>query len=289
MDEAAGAGESKAGRRGTGVVLLLVATAIWGSSFAAMKLVLPGAPASLVNLGRFAIAAIALAPFARRDARLWARGAELGAWLFAGYATQIVGLNETSMDRSAFITSLAVVFVPLIGALAGRKVRKRVWIAAAAGVAGCALMCHDGQKPNAGDFWTLATAIFYAVYIARMEAVAPQFASLPLASAQITTVMALSAIWFVPHLSEVRSLPWAGLLYLGLACTAATTWMQAIAQKTVPAPQTALVFTLEPVFAAGFGYVLFGQTLGERGMIGAGLIVAAAVAACLQPGLTTEH
>jgi drug/metabolite transporter (DMT)-like permease len=246
-----------------------------------MKLVLPGAPAAAVNLGRFAIAAAALAPFARRDAKLWARGAELGTCLFAGYATQIVGLRLTSLDRSAFLTSLAVVFVPLLGAIAGRKVRKRVWIAAAAGVGGCALMCHDGGRPNVGDFWTLATAIFYAVYITRMETIAPQFAALPLASAQITTVMALSAVWFVPHISAARSLPWAGLLYLGLVCTAATTWLQAIAQKTVPATQTALLFTLEPVFAAGFGFVLLHETLGGRGLVGAALIVAAAVAACL--------
>jgi drug/metabolite transporter (DMT)-like permease len=269
-------------RRGVGTALLLFAIALWGSSFAAMKLILPGAPEAAINLGRFAVAAAALAPFARLGRRLWTRGAELGLWLFIGYATQLIGLRRTSMDRSAFITSMAVVIVPVLGAIAGQKVRKIVCLAAALGVAGCALMCHDGGKVNAGDYWTLATAFFYAIYMVRMEILAPQFPSLPLASAQITTVMVLSALWFIPHLSEARALPWPGLLYLGLVCTAATTWLQAIAQKTVPAPQTALLFTLEPVFAAAFGFALLHETLGPRGLIGAGLIVVAAMAACVR-------
>jgi drug/metabolite transporter (DMT)-like permease len=270
--------------RARGSTLLLAATALWGSQFAVIKTILPGASPAIVNAGRFAIAAAALAPFARRGRRIWAGGAELGGLLFAGYTAQVTGLHYTTMNRNAFITSMAVLFVPLLGAMIGRPMGRLVWLAAMVGLLGCGLMCYDGSRPNPGDFWTLAAALLFAVYMVRMETVSPEHPSLALAAAQIIVVMVLSMAWATPEIAHLGSLPWLGLLYLGLLCTALTTWMQAVAQKTVPAPQTAILFTLEPVFAAAFGFALLGEKLGFRGIVGAAMIMVSAAAVCMRPG-----
>jgi drug/metabolite transporter (DMT)-like permease len=228
-------------------------------------------------MARFVIAAIALSPFVRVDRKTWRYGIEMSTWLFAGYATQAVALRYTSVNRCAFITGTYVVFVPLLAAIAGHGVRPSVWTAAIMAICGCGLLCGEGGGPNVGDFWSLATAMTWAVYIFRLEAVAARFKPLPLAISQIVPVAVFSGIWSATAPHHVVEFHWPALIYLGVAATAATTWLQAVAQQVVPAPQTAVIFTLEPVFAAGFGFVMLGERLAVRGIIGAALVIAAAI------------
>src|SRR5436189_5361293 len=109
-------------KRQWAAVLLVALTAIWGSTFVVMKVSLPDIKPNVLMVWRFSIAAAVLLPFARREAKLWKAGVELGIWLWAGYWTQIIGLQYTTVNRSAFITSLSVIFVPIIAALRGRRV-----------------------------------------------------------------------------------------------------------------------------------------------------------------------
>ena len=184
-----------------GAVLLSLVTAVWGSTFVVTRSLVSGdaaalSPAQLV-LSRFVIAAVLFAPFFRRDPRLWAAGVELGVLLWAGFATQTIGLRYTSASRSAFITSLNCVCVPVLAAVAGRRVAAVVWVAMAVAVAGTALLCYDGSPPNAGDAWTFATGVTYGVYIYRLEAHAHRFPAKPLAASQLGVVALLCAVWAV--------------------------------------------------------------------------------------------
>jgi drug/metabolite transporter (DMT)-like permease len=271
-----------------GAAILALTTAFWGSSFVVIKQISPGMPASVICVARFAIAAIALSPFVRRDRKVWRYGIELSAWLFAGYATQAVALRYTSVNRCAFITATYVVFVPLLAAFFGHRVRPIVWAAAAVALGGCGLLCGEGGGPNAGDLWSLGTAITWSVYIFRMEAIAVRFQPLPLAVSQLIPVALFSGIWSTGTLQHPITFHWPALIYLGLAATAATTWLQAVAQQVVPSPQAAVIFTLEPVFASIFGYIMLGERLTIRGIIGAALIIAAAIAGQAQ-GITRKQ
>ena len=256
----------------------MLATALWGSSFVVIKQISPVMPASAICLARFAIAAIALFTFIRFDRKVWRYGIELSIWLFAGYATQAIALRYTTVNRCAFITATYVVFVPLLAAIYGHRVRPIVWIAAVIALGGGGLMCGEGGGPNIGDLWSLGTAITWSVYIFRIEAIAPKFRPLPLAISQLIPVALFSSVWFSASPQHIAGFHWPALIYLGLAATAATTWLQAFAQQVVPAPQAAVIFTLEPVFAAIFGYFMLGEQLAIRGMIGAVLIILAAIA-----------
>ena len=259
-----------------GAAILALTTAFWGSSFVVIKQISAGMPASAICMARFVIAAIALSPFIRFDRKVWRYGIELSTWLFAGYATQAVALRYTTVNRCAFITATYVVFVPLLAAFFGHRVRGIVWAAAAIALGGCGLMCGEGGGPNIGDLWSLGTAITWSVYIFRIEAIAIRFQPLPLAISQLVPVALFSTGWFAASPAHVTALHWPALIYLGLAATAATTWLQAVAQQVVPSPQAAVIFTLEPVFAVFFGYLMLGERLAIRGIIGAAMIIAAA-------------
>jgi drug/metabolite transporter (DMT)-like permease len=261
-----------------GAAFLLLAAALWGSSVVVIKQILPDVPAAWVNVARFTIAVVALSPFIHADRRIWRAGIELSGWLFAGFATQSVALLYTTVNRCAFITAMNVIFVPLIAAMFGRRIRPVIWAAAITSLVGCGLLCRDGSGPNIGDVWTLLTAITWAVYILRLESKAADFPPLPLSIAQLVPVTVLCGVWTAAHPEPVIHFHWAGLLFLGLAATAATTCLQAVGQRVVPAPQAAVIFTLEPVFTSVFAYLVLHERLTATGGVGAALIILAAFA-----------
>jgi drug/metabolite transporter (DMT)-like permease len=262
--------------RGEGVLLGL--TLIWGTSFLVIKRAQDAvSPGTLVCL-RFAIAAMVLSPFLRFDRRLWMAGVELGFWQWAGYLTQAIGLKYTTTGRSAFVTSLNVIFVPMLAIAAGRRIGAIVWIAAAGALLGAAMLCYDGSPANVGDLWTLAAAVTFAVLIVRLEGAAAMFPALPLTGVQLWTVCALSLPWFGFDLATrgMAAVPWGAVVYLGVACTAGTIWLQTVGQRDVPAPQASIIFMLEPVWVTVIAYVLRPQErLGWQGVAGSALILGA--------------
>jgi drug/metabolite transporter (DMT)-like permease len=167
-------------------------------------------------------------------------------------------------------------------------VRPLVWGAAIVALIGCGLLCGVSGGPNVGDVWSMATAITWAVYIYRIEAIASRFKALPLAVAQLVPIALLSAGWFELSPGHVTHIAWPALIVLALASTAATTFLQAAAQQVVPSPQAAVIFSLDPVFAAIFGVIFLGEWLNLREFCGAALIIFAAVL-CQAPELMKER
>jgi len=275
--------------RAAGVGLLLIVTLIWGTTFVATKALvggtLPPLSAGSVTFWRFAIAAVCILPLAwgRLSRRTWLVGLELSFWLWAGYATQAIGLTYTTVSRSAFITSLNVVFVPVLTVMAGRRVRRSVWFMTLLAFAGATLLTHDGTDPNIGDLWTLGCAVTYALYIVRLEHHAGRFAAVPLTAVQLAGVAVLSLPWMATE--AAGGIGWgnwtpgvlASIAYLGIVATLITTWLQAIGQKSVPGTHVSLLYTTEPVFASAIALLFFDEKLHVNGWIGAGVILLAAV------------
>jgi drug/metabolite transporter (DMT)-like permease len=235
---------------------------------------------------RFLLAAIPFLPFLRTGRQLTLAAAELSLWLWIGYATQTVGLRYTTSGRSAFLTSLHVIFVPLFVGILGRRTRAVIWLAASIALTGVALLSWDGGPPNIGDLWTLACAVAWAAYITRMETFAVKFPTTPLLAAHICGVVILSAAWLAfEHgpagfsATPITRPAWLAILYLAIATTAATTWLQLLGQRQVAAPRAAVIYTLEPVWAAGFGYLLLNEFFGWRGCIGAAMVLIASLLA----------
>lgn len=284
-----------------GLMALLAVTVVWGTTFPAMKLLSAHLDALQIIWLRFVIALVVLAPLWRgmlRHERRW--GCALGLLLFLAFWLQIEGLARTSSNRNAFVTGLNVLVVPLIAmALLGRRYGWRLWAACVMALSGMALMFHENEPWNLGDTLTLASTVFYALYILALEECARRTAAQPLratrmAAAQATVMAAASTVLLLAQggggsmgwLRSVAELPLnalVALIYLGLLASVVVVTLQAWGQQRVDAMRSAIVFGLEPVFAALTAWVLLGERLGWAGLAGATLIVAALVFSQLPP------
>ena len=126
----------------------------------------------------------------------WRAGAELGVWMFLGYAFQAVGLQTTSASRSCFLLYLNVKLVPIFSSVfLGRRVPLLTWGSAALALTGTALVANDGSPPVVGDAWSLAAAVASAGFILRLEALAPRCPARQLNAASLASVAALCGAW----------------------------------------------------------------------------------------------
>ena len=282
------------------VVALNAATLIWGSQHAVIKDVVEAASPSSTNAARFLIAAAAALPWlpgapwrapSANATAAWTAGLELGCWSFLGFALQAVGLQYTTASRSAFLLYLNVKLVPLLALLLyGRQSPLRTWASAALALCGTALLSYDGGPPNLGDAWSVAAALASASFILRLEEAAGTAAPDEINAATIFTSALLTSAWAfaevflledgggAPRALELatalgeNALP---LLYLALVTTAAAQWLQALGQSRVGANDAAVIYALDPVYAAGFSYLLLDETLGPQGIAGAGVVLSA--------------
>lgn len=222
-----------------GVFYLNLATLFWGSTFVLVKDSLQTLGPGQVNFVRFAIATLVFLPFLlRRDPRLWGAGLELGTVLFLAYLTQTVGLQYTTASRSAFITTLYVVALPMLLGLLGQRLGWPIWLAAGLAIGGGALVlrwlpAQPGRPLDAGNRPGLRR-----VHLALGTLCAP--ARNPAADGHSDAHRG-AFIAGLDALGKARMergwLPYFSLLYLGLVASALCIWLQALGQRRVPAPR----------------------------------------------------
>lgn len=264
-----------------GILLLLITTLIWGTSFPLLKQMMESLSPPVILAARFGIAAIAFLPWLRQlNTSLIRDGALLGLLYFAECTFALIGLETISANRSAFIVSLNVIWVPILASLLGQRLPGRILVAAGVAIIGIGILSWEGGGLNRGDFLTFVCAIGIAVYILLLEYITPRHPTQPLVAVQLSVMALLSGIWALPQLtvqaSEIANHLHV-LLYLGLVVTATPIWTQTLSQRWVSAHEAALLYTFEPVFAAVFSFWLLGEALGVRGFLGAGFVLFATV------------
>jgi drug/metabolite transporter (DMT)-like permease len=264
-----------------GIGVLLVVTLIWGTSYPVLKSALGSLSPSVIFATRFIVAALPFTPYLRfLNFSLLRDGVLLGLIIFSTLNLQTFALETTSANHAAFIASFNVILVPLLGQLLGRQVFLKTFLAAAIAILGVGVMCWESEQIVIGDFLMLGNAFLYSIYILKLESITLRHPILPLTAIQLWVIAIVSLIWGAPDLLreyEVISAEWGVILYLGLIDTAATIVLQVLAQRWVNAYETALMYTLEPIFAAVFSFLILGEQLGIRGIIGASLVLVAMV------------
>jgi len=271
-------------------LLLAFISFVWGSTFVVVKDALAYASPLVFLLLRFCLAlAVLLAVVGRRaglrQAGLVRAGIVIGSFLAAGFSFQTIGLQYTTPAKSAFITGLSVALVPLFLALFfGRRIR----IGSAAGVVMAVVGLYFLTIPperfviNRGDLLTVFCAVCYAGHIIAVGHFAPRFSSAALGISQIGMAVVCLAVaaplaygtgWQAPmalwHPRLVFAIMVTGVFASALAFTG-----QAWAQRHTSPTHTAVLFTLEPVFAGLTSYVVYGEHLAGRALLGAILILA---------------
>jgi drug/metabolite transporter (DMT)-like permease len=277
-------------------LLLLAVVIIWGATFALVKDALQDASPLLFNLLRMSLAFLALVIVNHRQLRRINRqallsGLVVGLFLAVGYQFQTAGLARTTPAKSAFITGLVVVFVPILTifpSLRSSTTPRPSWTTAAGAFlafAGLFLLTtptgtswrnlFDGIGP--GDLLTLACAIAFAAHLLALGHFSHQVPTSQLAMLQIGVAVLVMAISLPlggrPHLAFTPRLLVA-LAITGLLATAAAFTIQTWAQQHLPPTHTAILLTLEPVFAAITSYLILHERLASRSFTGAALILA---------------
>lgn len=285
--------------------LLLIAVAIlWGMTFPLAKAALSQASPLLFNLVRMVLASAALfAVNFRRLAGLtrfqWKICAAAGVLLSLGYEFQTAGLARTTPDKSAFLTGLVVVLVPLLSALPGvrspgtPRPHRLAFLGAFVAFAGLVLLTAQPgagwallSGMHTGEWLTLACALAFACHLLLLARAAGTVDARVLGTLQIAVaavvMLFLLPIEHHPYLHPTPTVLWA-LGITSIFATAAAFTVQSWAQAHVPPTHTALIFTLEPVFAGIASFIFLGDRLGPRGITGAILILGGIILAELGP------
>jgi drug/metabolite transporter (DMT)-like permease len=261
-------------QRAKAELLLLLITLIWGSTFVVVKEALSDAsPLAFVAL-RFFAAGILLFVLARgrleRENLL--PGLVLGVFLGAGYLCETTGLVYTTASKVAFITGFSVILVPVILVLRGARLHPAAAAGAVLGLAGLYFLVMPSGLAgiNRGDVLALIASVSFALHIVLVGHYA-RLSFLHLVSVQVLLVgvAALSAL----PLSGGFAVHWTPRLAVALTITSllATAFAfagQSWAQRYTPAAHTALIFALEPAFAAVASRLIIGERLGGKVLLG---------------------
>ena len=287
-------------------LLLLLCSFIWGTAFVAQS-VGAGMGAYSFLAGRSWLAVIVLLPTvyafdaihrkqgaaygwpkAEEKKTLLKAGLICGTFLFAASAAQQIGitLNPNSTAKSAFLTAMYVVLVPVFGLVLGRKNSPQLWVSMVISVAGLYLLCMKNGFGGieASDLILLLCAVLFSFQILSIDHFAPQVDGVRLSLLQFFVVAVESSVAAVlfetPSLAEFGEnlLP---IAYCGVFSSGVAYTLQVVGQKDLYPAIASLIMCMESVFSALGGWLLLHQNLSARESVGCALIFAAVVLAQL--------
>ena len=279
-----------------GSLMLLLTALIWGLAFVAQSVGMEYVGPFTFNAVRFLIGGFVLMPciallrhFRPERVSLQDRssrkkislqgGLACGCCLFAASSLQQIGIMTTTVGKAGFITAMYIVFVPILGIFLGKRVTLPVIGGVLLAVAGMYLLCiTDGLSIGRGDLLVLFCAVVFAVHILVIDHYSPKGDGLMISCVQFLTAGLLSTVCMLacetPQLSDILAAG-APILYAGiLSCGVAYT-LQVLAQAKVEPVLASLICSLESVFALLGGWVLLGQQLSGRELLGCLLVFAA--------------
>lgn len=264
-------------------VALLAITAAWGSTFFLTKDLVTRVPVLDYLAVRFAIASLAvflifpkavgrLSPQTRRSAVV------LGLLYGVAQMLQTTGLTTTAASVSGFVTGTYVVATPIFAALLLRhRIGATTWGAVALAMVGLGVLTLSGFSIGYGEALTFVSALLYALHIVGLGAWSNALEAMGMTIIQLAVI---TVVCFVATIPDGVVLPsttgdWAAVLYMALVAGALTMAGQTWAQAHLPPTRTAIIMSMEPVFATFFAVLLGGESLTIRMLIGGALVLAA--------------
>ncbi|MBW2557221.1 MAG: DMT family transporter [Deltaproteobacteria bacterium] len=278
---------SRKARRLGAYFLLLITTFFWGTTFVIVKQAVEQVGVFLFLSQRFSLAFLILLviclilrrPFKKEYLK---GGMIMGALLFGSFAFQTMALLYTTASNTAFLTGLNVVLVPIAGAILLRhSVNHSVKLGVILAAAGLYLLCtNGGWSFNRGDILAITCAACIALHLIFTGRFARESDVYWLTTIQIGVVAFFSILMAKFGGNEIlvwhHEILWA-LVICVLFATIFAFLVQTSMQRFTSPTHTALIFCMEPVFAALYAYWAIGERFGARGLIGATLILAGMV------------
>lgn len=224
----------------------------------------------------------------RREYLKW--GGLAGLVMAIAATLQQAGMEATTAGNGGFITSLYVLFTPMLALLIGRRVGIEIWIACGLALWGLWLLSispgEDGLSTNPGDPLVMGCAFMWAIQIlivARASKVLEplRFTFLQFAVTGILS-LAIAVVTEKPTLAQAGE-AWGALLYGSVFSVCLAFVIQMVAQRVAPPTHAAIIMSLESVFGMAAGVWLLAEPLGGRKVIGAAIMFAALLVAQVEP------
>lgn len=278
-------GRPAAERRTTllATLALLALTACWGSTFFLIKDLLDRVPVLDFLAVRFAIATVALAALFPRALAATSSAARRHALVLGGLygvaqILQTAGLARTPASVSGFITGMYVVCTPLLAAvLLRQRIGALTWAAVALAVTGLGVLTLSGFSVGPGEAITLLAAVLYALHIVGLGAWSTAEEAMGMSVVQLGTITVICFLATVPDgiVLPATTGDWLSVLYMAVFAAALAVAGQTWAQAHLPPTRSAIIMSMEPVFAATFAVLLGGEEATARMLLGGSLVLTA--------------
>jgi len=266
---------------------LILTTISWGSTFIITKTVIEEVPLFSYLTLRFIVSLIGFLPciiyIKKINKKILLMGFISGLIYFAAITTQTLGLKSTTAGKAGFITGLNTIMVPFLGWIFFREsFKKRVWLAALISVVGMGLLFLEGEAGIIfGDVLVVICAVFCAFFIIYNDRAVNQVNVYLYSIIQLSTISICCFSTSLILNESYSQIPvtslgfWLIIGYMGIIATTLTFFFQNWSQQHVNPAATAIIFALEPVFAALFGFIFGKEILSPLGITGAVLILLA--------------
>lgn len=271
-----------------GILLLVTCAVIWGLAFVAQSVSSGQIRPWTFNTIRFAMGFLVLLPISRhhlKQKRTWIGGVLCGTVLCLASFLQQKGIETTVTGKAGFITSLYIVIVPFLSVATGKKVTVKNWVCVALAMGGMYLL--TGMQRGGlshGELFILASAFCYALHIMVIDHF-KDADGIALSTVQFLTASVIGiplTILEAPAWEAIKSvavpLVYAGVMSCGVAYT-----LQILGQKYVEPAKAVLPLSLESVFSAVFGFLILGQKLSPRELVGCAVVFGAVVLSQKEP------
>ena len=291
-------------------ILLFITAVIWGVAFVAQSAGMDYVGPYTFNAVRCLLGGIVLIPcvfFLTRSAKkeqkkdgtaskmpvmdrpkdLLIGGLICGFMMFVSTTLQQVGIAYTTVAKAGFITALYIIIVPILGIFLKRKAGLKIWISVVIALVGMYLLCMKGSLSlSKGDFLILICSICFAIHIMVVDHFTEKVSGTKLSCIQFLFAGALSSVLMFlfeePHWADIGA-AWLPICYAGiLSCGVAYTF-QIIGQRGTDPTIASLILSLESVVSVLAGWILLGETLSPREILGCVLMFGAIILAQINP------
>lgn len=279
------------------LILLLTAT-IWGVAFVAQSVGMEYIGPFTFNAIRCVLGGLVLIPVIlvlkkkketgaenqeKEDKKtLWAGGIACGVILCIASNLQQFGIMEASVGKSGFFTALYIVMIPVIGIFIGKRPGIKLWFCVALAVVGMYLLCmKDGSFTiERADIMLLLCALTFSFHILVVDYFSPKVDGVKMSCIQFFVCGVLSAVGMLftetPDISNIQA-AWLPLLYAGLLSCGVGYTLQIVGQKGINPVIASLIMSLESVISALAGWVILGQVLSPKEILGCVLMFVAII------------
>ena len=279
------------------LILLLTAT-IWGVAFVAQSVGMEYIGPFTFNAIRCVLGGMVLIPVIlvlkkkketgaenqeKEDKKtLWMGGIACGVILCIASNLQQFGIMEASVGKSGFFTALYIVMIPVIGIFIGKRPEIKLWFCVALAVVGMYLLCmKDGSFTiERADIMLLLCALAFSFHILVVDYFSPKVDGVTMSCIQFFVCGVLSAVGMLftetPDISNIQA-AWLPLLYAGLLSCGVGYTLQIVGQKGINPVIASLIMSLESVISALAGWVILGQVLSPKEILGCVLMFVAII------------